>query len=146
MNYQKYLTGSWHIIGTTFNMWLKGNRTEPSITYSIVNNQPLTFLDQVRFRKNNKMKSIEGYDKLKGRQFVWSGKGILKLIKSKWEVVYLDSNILVIQFDATLLTSSGMDILLRDKQEADFYKEQINRDPEMFNLNATDIKEMTWLF
>ncbi|UXU53444.1 hypothetical protein [Staphylococcus arlettae] len=56
MNYQKYLTGSWQIIGTTFNLWLKGDRTEPSITYSIVNNQPLTLLDQVRFRKNNKMK------------------------------------------------------------------------------------------
>ncbi|WP_436881158.1 hypothetical protein [Staphylococcus arlettae] len=74
MNYQKYLTGSWQIIGTTFNLWLKGDRTEPSITYSIVNNQPLILLDQVRFRKNNKMKSIEGYDKLKGTQFVWTVK------------------------------------------------------------------------
>lgn len=146
MNYQKYLTGSWQIIGTTFNLWLKGDRTEPSITYSIVNSQPLTLLDQVRFRKNNKMKSIEGYDKLKGTQFVWTGKGLLKLIKSKWQVVYLDSNILVIRFNASLLTSSGMDILLHDKQETDYYKEQIKSYPEMFNLNAADIKEMTWLF
>ena len=73
-------------------------------------------------------------------------KGVLKLIKSKWQVVYLDSNILVIRFNASLLTSSGMDILLHDKQETDYYKPQIKSYPEMFNLNAADIKEMTWLF
>ena len=96
--------------------------------------------------RQNKSKSIVGYDTLDNDQFNWRGKGILKLFSSKWDIIYIDDEVLIINFSATLATPSGMDILLRNKQNADSYKRQILNHPEKFNLNTKTIQKFKWLF
>lgn len=127
-------------------MWLTGKRRNPTITYSILNSKPLILFDQVQFQKSLKLKLIEGLDKIKNGQFIWRGKGILKLFTSKWEILYVDSEILIIQFGSTLVTSAGMDILVSDPQDAKYYKNEVKRFPELYNLNGGDIEKLGWLF
>ncbi|MDW5471785.1 hypothetical protein [Staphylococcus equorum] len=146
MNYKKDLPGTWYIIGSTFSMWTKGKKYNPSITYSVFKNNPLTFIDQVQYEKNYKVKSIVGYDKLTSDQFTWRGKGLLKVFTSKWEVLYLDSELLIIQFTSTLVTPSGMDILVGDKQSISYYKKRIIDFPNSFNINTVKMDNMHWLF
>lgn len=146
MQYTQYLPGTWHIIASTFKMWTSGKKTNPSITYSIIQSYPLRIHDEVTYQTRNKSKSIVGYDTLDNNQFNWRGKGILKLFSSKWDIIYIDDEVLIINFSATLATPSGMDILLRNKQNADSYKRQILNHPEKFNLNTKTIQKFKWLF
>ncbi|MCE7782022.1 hypothetical protein [Staphylococcus xylosus] len=146
MQYTQYLPGTWHIIASTFKMWTSGKKTNPSITYSIIQSHPLRIHDEVTYQTQNKSKSIVGYDTLDIDQFNWRGKGILKLFSSKWDIIYIDDEVLIINFSATLATPSGMDILLRNKQNADSYKSKILNHPEKFNLNTKTIQKFKWLF
>ncbi|MFF0675692.1 hypothetical protein ACFYSI_07225 [Staphylococcus xylosus] len=116
MQYTQYLPGTWHIMASTFKMWTSGKKTSPSITYSIIQSHPLRIHDEVTYQTQNKSKSIVGYDTLDIDQFNWRGKGILKLFSSKWDIIYIDNEVLIINFSATLPTPSGMDIFLRNKQ------------------------------
>ncbi|RQM84354.1 hypothetical protein CO206_12935 [Staphylococcus xylosus] len=146
MQYTQYLPGTWHIIASTFKMWTSGKKTNPSITYSIIQSHPLRILDEVTYQTRNKSKSIVGYDTLDNDQFNWRGKGMLKLFSSKCDIIYIDDEVLIINFSATLATPSGMDILLRNKQNADSYKRQILNHLEKFNLNTKTIQKFKWLF
>lgn len=146
MQYTKCLPGKWHIIASTFKMWTSGKKTNPSITYSIIQSHPLRILDKVTYQTRNKSKSIVGYDTLDNDQFNWRGKGILKPFSSKWKIIYIDKDVLIIKFSSTLVTQPGMDILLRNKQNANSYKIQLLNHPEKFNLNAKTIQKFKWLF
>ncbi|NQD97890.1 hypothetical protein [Staphylococcus xylosus] len=145
MQYTQYLPGTWNIIASTFKMWTSGKKTNPSITYSIIQSHPLRIHDEVTYQTRNKSKSIVGYDTLDDHEFTWRGKGILRLFSSKWDIIYIDDEVLIINFSATLATPSGMDILLRNKQNVDSYKSQILNHPEKFNLNTKTIQKFKWL-
>ena len=127
-------------------MWTSGKKTKPSITYSIIKSDPLKILDEVQYQSKGKIKTITGFDTIYNGQFIWRGKGILKLFTSKWEVIYVDSEILIIAFSSTLVTSSGMDILLRDKQNTESYKRQLKARPEVFNIDDQSLRNIEWLF
>ena len=92
------------------------------------------------------MKSITGYDKLRNESFIWRGKGWLKPFTSKWKVLYLDSDLLIIKFSATLITPSGIDILVRNTKDFSYYKERINGHPKLFNLNTVETQNLHWLY
>ncbi|MDW4255504.1 hypothetical protein QI091_07980 [Staphylococcus saprophyticus] len=64
----------WKIIASTFNMWTSGKKANPSISYSIIEKEPLILLDKVQYQTKYKTKSILGYDKLKDDQYTWTGK------------------------------------------------------------------------
>lgn len=145
IQYTKYLSGKWHIVASTFNMWTSGSKKNPSITYAILKTDPLTVLDEVQYQKRNKTRTITGFDTIDNNQFVWRGRGFLKIFSSKWKIIYIDSEILIIQFSSTLITSSGMDILLRDKQNIDSYKKQIETKPNLFNLDNVTSQTFKWL-
>ena len=87
------LSGKWYILQSNFPMWLKGDKTMPTFNYELVEKKGKQALfDQVKYLKNGKEKSIIGYDIPLDQQnvkFVWRGKGILGMLKSKWEIVYL---------------------------------------------------------
>ncbi|QRA16515.1 hypothetical protein [Staphylococcus shinii] len=106
----------------------------------------MRILDKVTYQTRNKSKSIVGYDTLDNDQFNWRGKGILKPFSSKWKIIYIDKDVLIIKFSSTLVTQPGMDILLRNKQNANSYKIQLLNHPEKFNLNAKTIQKFKWLF
>lgn len=114
------LEGIWYINQSNFPMWLKGDKTSPTFNYTIVNKKKGTFLlDKVKYLKNGKEKSINGIDKplnTDNSKFIWRGKGILSLLKSKWETLYIntDNQWAVIYFEKTLFTPEGYDVISRN--------------------------------
>jgi hypothetical protein len=112
------LVGTWFIHSTNFPMWLKGDKVNPTFNYSVVTKKDRVLLDEVKYLKNGKEKSIVGYDTQAPKDttvFVWRGKGLLHLLKSKWKVALMDDSgqWAVIWFSKTLFTPEGVDIISR---------------------------------
>lgn len=117
------LLGTWFICSTNFPMWLKGNKTNPTFTYTATtkNSADSVLLDEVKYVKKGETKTITGYDypdPNDSSAFVWRGKGLLRLAKSKWKVALKDPDgqWAVIWFSKTLFTPEGVDIISRDRQ------------------------------
>ncbi|GAB3997911.1 hypothetical protein GCM10028807_44180 [Spirosoma daeguense] len=117
------LLGTWFICSTNFPMWLKGDKLSPTFTYSTTDKKADTnvLLDEVNYLKKGKAKTLTGYDyqdKTDSSAFVWRGKGLLSLLRSKWNVALIDSNgqWAVIWFSKTLFTPEGVDIISRKPQ------------------------------
>lgn len=116
----KVLLGSWFIVSSNFPMWLKGNKENPTFNYSLVEGKKGVLLDEVKYHKNGKQKTITGYDHQESTDslsFVWKGKGLLFIAKSKWRVAMIDpqGKWAVIHFSKTLFTPEGVDIISREK-------------------------------
>ncbi len=114
------LEGKWYINQSNFPMWLKGDKTSPAFNYTIIKKKKGLYLaDKVTYRKNGKTKSINGIDKpldTANREFMWRGNGLLRLLKSKWEILHLDANEqwAIIFFRQTLFTPQGYDVISRN--------------------------------
>ncbi|MBD2702196.1 hypothetical protein IC229_16205 [Spirosoma sp. BT702] len=114
------LLGTWFICSTNFPMWLKGDKLNPTFTYSRTDEKADTnvLLDEVKYLKNGKTKTLTGYDyqdTSDSAAFVWRGKGLLSLLRSRWNVALVDPNgqWAVIWFSKTLFTPEGVDIISR---------------------------------
>ncbi|GAB3717304.1 hypothetical protein GCM10027592_59310 [Spirosoma flavus] len=117
------LLGTWFIFSTNFPMWLKGDKLNPTFTYSRTDKKANSnvLLDEVKYLKNGKTKTLTGYDcqdESDSTAFVWRGKGLLSLLRSKWNVAMIDPNgqWAVIWFSKTLFTPEGVDIISRNPQ------------------------------
>lgn len=114
------LVGTWFICSTNFPMWTKGNKTNPTFNYTVIVKSDGSKImgDNVSYLKNGRSKSIKGFDhpdKKDSTAFVWRGKGLLGLLKSKWRVALIDPahNWAVIYFTRTAFTPEGVDIISR---------------------------------
>jgi hypothetical protein len=100
-------------------MWLKENTRVPTFNYTVIEKNGQTLLlDEVKYLKNDKPKTITGYDhpdKDNEKAFAWRGKGFLFIAKSHWEVRMIDDKQqwAVIYFSKTLFTPEGVDIISR---------------------------------
>lgn len=116
------LQGTWYIHFSNFPMWLKGDKTNPTFNYTIEKRGGIEGLkDEVNYLKKGKQKSIVGFDKstnTTNTQFVWRGHGLLSLLKSKWQILYVDTTNTwaVIGFEKTLFTPSGYDVISKNKE------------------------------
>lgn len=113
------IDGEWHVIGTTFPMWKKGNKLHPRFVYT-----PLgvgLWKDEVMYEtKTGKTKTIKGKDKLQAEtppSFKWRGDGWLGIAVSKWQIDYVspDGGLMLISFEKTAFTPAGADIISRKK-------------------------------
>ncbi|WP_222166697.1 hypothetical protein [Edaphocola aurantiacus] len=113
------LTGTWYVHYTNFPMWLKGDKKEPSFHYRIVaGTEGPELEDTVFYMKGLEQKRIRGWDKPINKEctkFEWRGKGLLTLVRSKWEWVHMDDDFALIFFERTLFTPKGYDIICREK-------------------------------
>ena len=113
------LMGTWYVHYSNFPMWLKGNKREPTFTYSNYNSETRRFEDTVRYKTTTgNSKSIEGYDTVNNSSntaFVWRGKGWLYIASSRWYIVEKADDLMVIRFDKTLFTPAGYDVICRRK-------------------------------
>lgn len=111
------LSGTWYIVETNFPMWLKGDKLNPTLNYTITEkNGKEVLLDEVKYIQKGKAKSITGYDYPDGGNgYIWRGKGILSLLKSEWEIVFADpyGHWAVSWFAKTLFTPEGVEIISR---------------------------------
>ena len=116
------LEGKWYIILSNFPMWLKGDKTNPTFNYKKAERDGvLALIDEVKYTQNGRTKSINGFDKplnAENTSFEWRGNGLLSLLSSKWQVLYLDTieNWAIIYFEKTLFTPKGYDVICREKQ------------------------------
>ena len=113
------LEGTWYVNMSNFKMWLKSNNHNPRFTYTLKIRKGITGLhDVVSYNKHIKEKQITGFDKPLNKEatsFVWRGKGLLALFKSKWEILYQNETWTVIHFQKTLFTAEGYDVISRQK-------------------------------
>lgn len=59
------IQGRWYVIQSNFPMWLSGKKTNPTFNYTIMERKGDTvLLDEVKYLKKGKNKTIVGYDKL----------------------------------------------------------------------------------
>ncbi len=116
-NAVEWLPGTWHVLATNFPMWLKGDKLQPTFTYTTLADGRL--LDEVRYRRKDDgaVETITGYDQFDDdkQMFVWRGKGLLFIARSEWQVLNVrgDGNAAVIVFNRTLFTAAGMDVISR---------------------------------
>lgn len=141
------IQGKWLIQASNFPMWLSGKRLNPSITYQAIPDESEKLLDLVEYQKRNgKRKSIVGIDTVVQKGFEWRGKGILKLLRSRWSVAGMNETILVIRFEASLVTPAGVDVLIKDDtQKKTDLKEILANSLEEFGLTSEEFDSLTWL-
>lgn len=142
------LPGTWVIAATNFPMWLTGERVDPTFTYGLVSTDPLVLSDEVAFTTSEgEAKTILGQDTWRGEEFVWRGKGILKVAKSRWSVSGMseDGNVVAIVFSKSIATPAGIDIVVREGATVDEPRTMIARDTERFGLTPENFGSLTWL-
>lgn len=116
------LEGKWHVILTNFPMWLKGDKQSPNFNYKMAESDGVIgLLDEVKYTQKGRTKSINGFDKslnIENTSFEWRGNGLLSLLSSKWQILYLDSTKqwAIIYFEPTLFTPKGYDVICREIQ------------------------------
>lgn len=113
------IDGEWHVLGTTFPMWKKGNRLNPRFRYSPL--EAGLWKDEVFFEKpDGKTAVIRGKDRLLGEnppRFKWRGNGLLAIAVSRWQIDQVSStgDRMLISFEKTLFTPAGADLISREK-------------------------------
>ncbi|CAN5618024.1 hypothetical protein BH10ACT7_BH10ACT7_28460 [soil metagenome] len=142
------LPGTWVIAATNFPMWLTGERQDPTFTYGLVSTDPLVLSDEVSFTTaEGEAKSILGQDTWQGEEFVWRGKGLLKVAKSRWTVTGSseDGEVIAIHFTKSIATPAGIDIIVREGSAVPEIRAMIARDTERFGLTPEQFGSLTWL-
>ncbi|WP_313631030.1 hypothetical protein [Enterococcus devriesei] len=140
----KQLSGTWLIKGTTFPLWLSNKRNTPRITYRVLEKEPLKLLDLVEYEKKGKTKQIIGVDYQREKGFLWRGNGPLKILKSRWEVVTIKGDVLVIRFAPSLVTPAGVDILVREGAVIPDLAKRVVQHFAVFGLTAEEIRTIQW--
>lgn len=138
------LEGTWEIKGTTFPMWLSNKRKNPRITYKKTEKNAVELLDLVEYEAQGKTKQIKGIDRLIGEQFVWRGIGVLKVLSSRWQVVTIKGDVLVIRFEKSLVTPAGVDVLIRKGTNVPNLRERVLTHYESFGLALKESNELQW--
>ncbi|WP_411698483.1 hypothetical protein [Conyzicola sp.] len=142
------LPGVWNVRATNFPMWLTRERKSPRFSYDLVSENPLTLRNDVSyFTADNQEKHVLGTDKWADDHFVWRGKSLLKLARSRWAVSGKNdaSTVLAIRFDKTAFTPAGIDVIVREAVEIDELRSLVARNTEQFGLTAEDFASLTWL-
>ena len=143
------LQGKWYIHFSNFPMWLKGDKTQPTFNYTIEKRGDVTGLkDEVNYKKKGKSKSIFGFDKptdATQKTFVWRGRGLLKIAKSKWQFVYIDptNTWAIIGFDKTVFTPSGFDVISKNKEISPDFGQIVEDKLKELRISAV-LKRVLW--
>jgi len=135
------LEGKWHIILTNFPMWLQGDKKNPNFNYKMVERDGIIYLiDEVKYTQKGRTKSINGFDKplnIENTSFEWRGNGLLSLLSSKWQILYLDSanQWAIIYFESTLFTPKGYDVICRDTQPSSLIMRNVEEKLRELKIN-----------
>lgn len=115
------IQGQWFVQYSNFPKWLKSKIRNPSFNYTIQEKNGIIVLnDLVQYSKIGKRKKIRGFDTPTDKsntRFVWQGRGALKILKSKWSIVYISPgyNWMIIAFEKTLFTPKGYDVISKER-------------------------------
>ncbi|MBK8255077.1 MAG: hypothetical protein IPK82_20755 [Polyangiaceae bacterium] len=113
------LNGGWHVLASTFPMWLEGKKTDPNFIYRVIDGtSPVELDDTVAYTEGGRRETIEGIDTQESTfptHFTWRGKGLLAAFSSDWVVVSTgpEDRYVVLYFTKTLVTPEGVDVIAR---------------------------------
>ena len=144
----RVLPGSWTVRATNFPMWLGGDRLNPRFTYGLLGDAPLTLSDDVSYSTREGVeKHVIGTDRWSRDTFVWRGKGLLNLAKSRWTIVGAseDGSALTIRFEPTVATPAGIDVIVREGVDLPELRTTVAHNTDRFGLTAEDFGTLTWL-
>ncbi|MGZ3883246.1 MAG: hypothetical protein ACXVPQ_00695 [Bacteroidia bacterium] len=120
------LEGKWHIAASNFSTWTQGTKTDPGNVYSDfrIKGSALQFSDLITFKKNGEVRKIKGKLKQKKSdklEFIWRGKGLLFVFRSKWKIIASDSEgqWIALYSPGTLTSPEGVDIISRQHQPSE---------------------------
>ncbi|MFC8125719.1 hypothetical protein [Streptomyces sp. NPDC057302] len=122
------LAGTWHILCSTFPMWLHGGRTDATFTYTPLpsgSSGASRMRDEVGYRSRGRRRRILGVDtrltERPGTVYRWRGRGLLAALSSEWEVreVGAGDAWAVIVFSRSLVTPAGADAVVRAEHLTD---------------------------
>lgn len=128
-------------------MWLTGERHDPTLTYELLSEEPLTLSDDVAFTNEaGEEKHILGVDHWNGEGFTWKGKKLLRFFASHWSVIGMsdDEAVLVVRFEKTLGTPAGIDIIERQGTTHPELRSLVAHNSVAFGLTAEDFASLTW--
>jgi hypothetical protein len=142
---RQVLPGSWRIHATTFPMWLGGKRSHPTITYTPLSGAGLVLRDEVSYRtRSGATRRVLGTDRYQQNDFLWRGRGPLRVLSSRWRVVWVseDDEVLVVTFDRSLVTPAGTDVLGRGDDDRPGLRARL---AETAVLGPDQLDRLTWL-
>ena len=142
------LPGAWLVNATNFPMWLSGDRLNPRFTYAVIGTDPLTLSDDISYTTaEGEVKHILGTGTWADGAFIWRGKGLLALTKTRWSVIGMstDAAVVVIRFERTRVSPAGVDILVREGESRPELRTFIAHHAESFGLTAEDFASLSWL-
>ena len=144
----RLLPGVWSIGATNFPMWLRGDRLGPTFGYELLRESPLTLRDTVSyFTREGEEKSILGVDRYRHGEFVWRGRGLLSLFRSRWTVAGIDDEerFAVIRFSKTLATPAGTDIIVPQGSDASELRRWVSESTDAVGLGHEEFASLAWL-
>lgn len=131
------LEGTWCVISSSLPIWLKGDKTQPSCTYTHIKIRGEdVLLDETMYYKKGRCHTITGIDyprRNKTFGFVWRHR-FLPFIKSNWEIVFMNEQEqwAVIYFGPSLFAPAGVDIISKGNMSVDLLrriKQQMQEHP-----------------
>lgn len=141
------LPGTWVIAATNLPVWLTGERAEPRLTYDLVSREPLVLSHGVSFIAGEEDPKPEVWqDTFRDEQFVRRGKGLQRIVPSRWEVAGwgADGAVLALRYFAALRAPSGLDIVVRDSAQIAEIRALVARSTEEFGLSPEEFGSLTW--
>lgn len=141
------LPGRWTIRATNFPMWIRGDRSDPTIEYRLRRAVPLTLGDVVEYRHARQgLRQVQGVDRWRrDGGFVWRGAGLLGLLRSRWEVAGIDGEVAAIRFHRSAVTPAGVDLLVREGASIPELRARTAERLEGFGITVEEFASFTWL-
>jgi hypothetical protein len=143
----RLLPGSWTVAATNFPMWLTGKRVDPVLHYDLLGESPLRLKDTVRFSTDaGEKKSIVGVDRGRNGLFTWRGRGLLRMFASHWSVTGVNESrtVLAIQYERTLATPAGIDIVVRADVAEPEVRSIVAANTARFGLSPEAFASLYW--
>lgn len=141
------LPGTWVIAATNLPVWLTGERAEPRLTYDLVSREPLVLSHGVSFVSGEDDAKPEVWqDTFRDEQFVRRGKGLQRIVPSRWEVSGWGANgaVLALRYFAALKAPSGLDIVVRDSAQVPEIRALVAGSSEEFGLTPEEFGSLSW--
>lgn len=117
------------------------------IAYALRSREPLVLDDTVEYHHARQgRRTITGVDRARpdGRM-VWRGSGVLALLRSRWEVTGLDSDIAAIRFQRSLVTPAGVDLLVREGAAVPELRGWAAERLDELGITVEEFASFTWL-
>lgn len=114
------LEGGWHVLASTFPMWLDGSKIDPNFIYRVLpGDGPAELDDTVAYTESGRRETIEGtdtQDPASPTHFTWRGRGLLVALASDWVVAAAgpDDRWLILYFTKTPFTPEGVDVIAKE--------------------------------